>query len=202
MPRRDDRSHPSAKTAKTVRLAFTRTGERRYGVRADRPGHPAVVMDPAPGYDPLLPHDLVHLVVEEELGIRQGIYGQLAAGGTAGTFRLAPVAVQGRERTRLQRALVRRGARLAEEGRADAELSEQAAAVCHGEWLARRSSARSRQHAREMAPYVEKLRTTSGARIQKALTSAKVDRICVRLERLSARWRALEVGEALELEWS
>jgi hypothetical protein len=43
-------------------------------------------MDPAPGYSDLIPHDLVHLVIEEQLGLRDGIFGQLAVGGNAGTF--------------------------------------------------------------------------------------------------------------------
>ncbi len=46
-------------------------------------------MNPAPGYDDLLPHDLVHLVVELHWGLRDGIYGDVAAGGNAGTFRLS-----------------------------------------------------------------------------------------------------------------
>ena len=43
-------------------------------------------MDSAPGFDPRTPHDLQHFIVEQELGIKLGIFGQLAAGGTAGTF--------------------------------------------------------------------------------------------------------------------
>jgi hypothetical protein len=43
-------------------------------------------MDPAPGYDPRLPHDAAHFIVENELEITGAIFGQLAAGGTANTF--------------------------------------------------------------------------------------------------------------------
>ena len=65
-------------------VVFRRSGERRYSVEAQRPGLPLVEMNPAPGYDPLMPHDMMHLVVESQLGLTRGIFGQLAAGGTAG----------------------------------------------------------------------------------------------------------------------
>jgi hypothetical protein len=42
-------------------------------------------MDPAPGYDPRLPHDMAHFVVENELGITGGVFGQLAQGGVCST---------------------------------------------------------------------------------------------------------------------
>src|SRR4029453_15282152 len=69
-------------------LIFRRTGQRRYAVEVKRPPHPDVEMNPAPGYDALMPHDLMHLVVEAQLGLTHGIFGQLAAGGDAGTFHL------------------------------------------------------------------------------------------------------------------
>ena len=43
-------------------------------------------MNPAPGYEDLLPHDLVHLLVEIRWKLRDGIYGDVAAGGNAGTL--------------------------------------------------------------------------------------------------------------------
>jgi hypothetical protein len=79
-------------------VTFVRTGERCYAVRAAVEGMPIVEMDPAPGYDALVPHDLQHFIVERALGIEGAIYGQLlaecqlemhptkAVGGTAGTF--------------------------------------------------------------------------------------------------------------------
>ena len=70
-----------------MEITFRRTGERRYAVVAEPEGHPAVTMDPAPGFDPRLPHDLVHYAVEREHGIELGVFGQLAAGGNLRTFR-------------------------------------------------------------------------------------------------------------------
>src|SRR6266850_2839459 len=67
-------------------LVFRRIGQRRYAIEAKRPKFPDVEMNPAPGYDRWMPHDLLHLVVEAQLGLTRGVFGQLAAGGDAGTF--------------------------------------------------------------------------------------------------------------------
>ena len=48
-----------------MHVTFTRTGERRYAVAVVRPGAPRLIMDPAGGYDPLVPHDLAHFAWPE-----------------------------------------------------------------------------------------------------------------------------------------
>jgi hypothetical protein len=83
-------------------------------------------MSPAPGYHSHLPHDLVHFTVEAEAGIELGVFGQVAAGGTAGTFRAADPDVR--------RKLRKRSDRLAAAGRNDATISERMAAVALRVW--------------------------------------------------------------------
>jgi hypothetical protein len=102
-----------------MQVTFKRTAERRYGVWIERPGAPPLVMHPAPGYDPEIPHDLAHLVVERECGIAHGVFGQVADGGTAGTFH--------REDGRVDRELARRGKRLLRRHEQDLVTSEQLA---------------------------------------------------------------------------
>jgi hypothetical protein len=67
-----------------MKVTFTRTAERRYRVSVEGPV--PSWMEPAPGYDARLPHDMAHFVVENELGISGGVFGQLATGGHARTF--------------------------------------------------------------------------------------------------------------------
>ena len=107
-----------------MNVTFTRTGERRYRVSIDGPGIESSYMEPAPGYDARLPHDAAHFIVESVLGIRGGVFGQLAAGGHARTFR------RGAQHTRSRDA--RRGDRLAVANHEDASFSERAvfAATC------------------------------------------------------------------------
>lgn len=73
-----------------MEVEFRRTGERRYAVTIFRKSYAHIEMNPAPGYDPIMPHDLLHLAVESEIGLRCGIFGQIAAGGNAGTFHTIP----------------------------------------------------------------------------------------------------------------
>jgi hypothetical protein len=88
---------------KTMTVTFVRTGERRYAVRADIDGGESVQMDQAPGFDPLVPHDLQHFIVEKCLRIEGGIFGRLAAGGTAKTFHATVEGGSVREASRIRR---------------------------------------------------------------------------------------------------
>jgi hypothetical protein len=92
-------------------VAFTRTGERRYSVSAG-----ALAVHPAPGYDDDIPHDLVHLAVELACDIPMGVFGQLAAGGTAGLARPADGTAD--------RKLRKRGMRIADQHIDDLKRSE------------------------------------------------------------------------------
>src|SRR4051812_7490566 len=114
-------------------VTFKRTGERRYGVWIERPDGAPLVMHPAPGYDPEIPHDLAHLVVERDCGIAHGVFGQVAAGGTAGTFHRADGLPD--------RTLQRRGARLLRQHEQDMIASER---LAQGAMLAWRKRKRER----------------------------------------------------------
>lgn len=109
-----------------MEVTFKRTAQRRYAVVVNRPGASALAMHPAPGYDPLLPHDLAHFIVERECGIALGVFGQLAAGGDAATFHRSDGVVD--------RKLRRRGERLARENRAELARSEQLVYRCMRTW--------------------------------------------------------------------
>lgn len=109
-----------------MEVTFRRTGERRYSVIARPERWPAVTMDPAPGFDPRLPHDLVHYAVEREHGIELGVFGQLAAGGNLRTFRRLDATPD--------RRLRRRGERLAREHIEELARSERLAAEVLRAW--------------------------------------------------------------------
>ena len=83
-------------------------------------------MDPAPGYDDRLPHDAAHFIAENELGILGGVFGQLAAGGTANTFRF--------ENVKNPRKKKRQGQAMAKTNRKDALFSEHAVYAAQSRW--------------------------------------------------------------------
>jgi len=109
-----------------MKVTFTRTRERGYSVSVEGPGIDPGRMDPAPGYHPRLPHDAAHFIVENELGIQGGIFGQLAGGGTANTFSSS----EGRK----QRKVRKRGKELAKANKKDALFSEQAIYAAQSRW--------------------------------------------------------------------
>jgi hypothetical protein len=126
----------------------------------------------------------MHFVVERELGLRHGIFGQLAAGGTAGTFRLLiSDGPYSRKASRQRKALVRRGEKLLRQGRADAQSSERAVYLYYQAWMAR---ARGDQ--------------SNAADAQ--LNDNHLTRMCDVLDKVSAEWSTVSVGQELTLHWS
>jgi hypothetical protein len=181
-------------------VVFRRTGERRYSVEAQRPGFPDVMMNPAPGYDPLIPHDMMHLVVEAQLGLTRGIFGQLAAGG--GTFQLVVKRDEnGRELARTRRRVVARGKKSMKAGREECLQSERATYICWHEWLARSSSRDEKKQAKTMANQAKSVRGAAGVEELHNLNQKKMDEICKHLDQLSARWSSLKVGESMAVRW-
>lgn len=182
-------------------VVFQRTGERRYAVEAQRPGRPNLVMNPAPGYDPRVPHDLMHLVVEAQLGLTRGIFGQLAAGGNAGTFQPSTNRDETtREKTRTRKRVAKRGKTLLQQGRKECVESELATWICWCEWLARSSSFENKQQAQAMAKQAREVRQTVNAR-KLALSQTRLNEICKHLDQLSCYWFRLKVGESMAVRW-
>jgi len=171
-------------------VIFRRTGERRYAVVLSIEGRAPQVMDPAPGFDPHIPHDLVHYVVEAELGLTAGVYGRAAAGG--GTFIPAEAAGKSpRERARERRKQQRREASLRNADEAehhDMIRSERLAAVCDLHWR-RRAGQRP-----------DPLRLAPDAALSPEDARA-VERVVLRMETLAALWQQLPVGGELAFAW-
>ena len=142
-------------------------------------------MDPAPAYDDEIPHDLVHYMVEAELGLSSGVYGRAAAGG--GGFLMAPETPgDPRRRAREQRRLKRREASLARTDRGDMDRSERLAGLCDLAWR-RRAGARTPAWA-ERTPIP-------------AEDAPVVERVLARLEETAPLWRDLPIGGALTFTW-
>jgi hypothetical protein len=154
-----------------MKAIFTRTGERRYMVSVEGPGIVSSVMDPAPGYDPRMPHDMAHFIVENELGLKGGVFGQLAAGGHANSFRSTAEKRSGRK--------TRTGDRIAKENRDDANLSELVVNLACRTWT----------------DDPEKPDQVKG------VSQEDIARICRVFDSVGAEWSKLRLGESLTLEW-
>ncbi len=182
-----------------MKVHFIRSGERRYSMRIERTDAPVLVMDPAPGFDPDLPHDMVHFVVEAALGLKTGVFGQIAAGGDAGSFHVeAGGALSAKERQRAARKQVAKGAKLIKAQGREGELSELAAFLFDIGW---RSSTRPDSAAQRAALGEAERTRASLSADERARIDAARPRVFADFERLSKAWRELRTGEALTLEW-
>jgi hypothetical protein len=171
-----------------MRVIFRRTGERRYAVIVEVPGEAAQTMSPAPGFDAYIPHDLVHYVVEAELGLRAGVFGRAARG--AGTFYPAETAAHPREQARRRRKQARREHSLRRQRAPEEELdvSERLAYLCDIAWR--------RRHGQRPSPAI-----ASRPSPLSALDAARVERVVSRLDQLAPLWHQLPVGGELALTW-
>lgn len=171
-----------------MNVRFRRTGGRRYAVIVTLPGEPPQSMDPAPAYDDDIPHDLVHYVVEAELGLTHGVYGRAARG--AGTFiTTAEQDDSPRERARRQRKRQRRERALgARDARQSAEMvqSERLAALSDVAWR--------RKHGQ--LPDPGRL-----APVPQNEDVLHIERVVVRLDAIAPLWRGLPVGGELVFIW-
>ena len=181
-----------------MEVQFRRTGERQYGVTINRKDLPVVERNSAPGYDPLVPHDLMHLIVELELGLKNGIFGQVAKGGNAGSFQ--PVTAERKDDRQAKRRR-KRAAKMLRQGLDDCIQSEHATYLCWYEWLARSKDPQRRKLANHMASHVQSFRVNLPRSEVKGLNEDVIKRVCERLEDVSARWSSLRVGESLTVEW-
>lgn len=163
-----------------MQVRFERTGSHRYAVAILRDQHGDLRMDPAPGYSDLIPHDLVHLVVEEEFGLRDGIFGQLAAGGNAGTF--VPT-----EELRTK-GWVRQVERRNRSTGTDMGRSEGLVAQIYPRWLRRRGHLPDSHYVLQDPPPT-------------AISDHDLDRVFARLDDLCDAWRTADIGAAVEVEW-
>jgi len=159
-------------------------------------------MDPAPGYNPLVPHDLLHLVVEARLGLTRGIFGQLAAGGDAGTFHLTSSRNNStKEFARERKRLRERGEKLLREGRAESAQSERATYICWQRWLARSTSEAGRSVPAKMNQQAAEVRDQTLSGESDGLSESKIEEICACLDKLSSCWSKLKTGESMSVSW-
>lgn len=109
-----------------MKVTFKKTRIRGYSVSVEGSAIDPATMDPAPGYDDRLPHDVAHFIVENELGIMGGVFGQVAAGGTANTFFSKD--------SKKPRRAKDRGAKIAKANSKDALFSEHAVWAAQSRW--------------------------------------------------------------------
>lgn len=185
-----------------MQVEFKKTGERRYGVYIRREDAPCLEMNPAPGFDELMPHDLLHFLVEQEFDLQNAIYGQLERGGTAGTFhRISDEKSDKRAASRERRKTRTRGEKMLKTSLDEYAKSERATYVCLYEWYSNSSDEKLKLRAQEMKPSIEGTYAQMTEAERKNYTKEKLALIRERMDELSREWSALEVDESMILDW-
>lgn len=182
-------------------IHFLRTGEKRYAVEIEREGHPLLEMNPAPGFDARVPHDMMHMIVEAVLGLDRAVFGQLAAGGDAGSFHIKNESnASGKDHSRLRRKQKKRGESIRSKENGHFAVSENATYVCWHEWLSRSDRAKDRNKALSMrtnaAHIWDRMPVADRKRLQNAL-----DKTCDHLDVLSVAWSGLKAGRRISVRW-
>jgi hypothetical protein len=148
----------------------------------------AVLATRSPGARDRLPHDLIHYVVERELGLDDGVWGRVASGVVYKNFRVLqpPKAKQQRRQKPRKRKTKRKGVLEAEvlvwilhdiwDGTAEREWGT-IRAFLDSIW-----SPRTRSRADELEP-------------------STIARICAALDRMEAKWKRVPVGGELRVDW-
>ncbi len=180
-------------------VIFQKTRRRGYRIEVRRPPFATVEMNPAPGYDERIPHDMMHLVVESQLGLERGIFGQLAAGGNAGTFgSIVEPSKNTRDAARLRRRLNHRGEKMLRKGQDDCAQSEAATYICWHQWLAHSESKDRRKIAETMSDQAKSISKRPGS---PGLSEDKLKQIFHHLDELSLYWSRLNIGDSMTVQW-
>jgi hypothetical protein len=168
-----------------MEITFTRLDDRYVETPVAREDG-AVLTTKSPGARDRLPHDLIHLVVESELGLDDGLWGRAADGVIYKNFRMVqPPETKQRPRTR-KRKPKRKGVLEAEvlvwilhdiwDGGAEREWGS-TKAFLDSIW-----SPRTRSRADELDPET-------------------IRRVCDSLNRTEAEWRRVRRGGELRVTW-
>ena len=169
-------------TSTAVEVRFTKLAGRRYEMEVSRERGPALAPRLGPGYDDHLPHEAVHFLVEDELGLSRGVYGRIAA-GESNIFTTADPARR-RHQARIEKKRRRTPERSEDMGR-----SEMMASICQPLWEMRRGL---RNEPPVWLSSVDRER----------LASPEIERVMARLDTFARAWAGLDVGESVALTWT
>ncbi len=161
-------------------VTFTKLAGR-YEIQVDRTVGAALAPRNGPGHSDAVPHDVAHLLVEIEDGLRGAVYGRLAAAdGDDGMF--WPVDPDAR-----RKSLRHRRSPTPEES-ADMGRSERLASLSVALW----EVARGRRSADPAWPG-----PVEASGIERSL----LDRLFTRYDDFAERWAALPVGGSITVAW-
>ena len=167
-----------------MEVRFTRAGDATVKVTVERDDG-AVLETTSPGGRDRLPHDLIHYVVEHELGLDDGLWGRIAGGATFGNFRVLKKGTSRRPKPK-GRASKRKGV-------LEAEVL---VGIFHDIWTGTAEREWGSIHA--FLDSVWSPRTRSRA---DELDEKTIRRVCNALDRAEAAWTRVPRGGEVRFSW-
>jgi hypothetical protein len=141
----------------------------------------AVIRFRGPGHADPLPHDLVHFVVESELRLENGFWGETARGRIFGPVTV----VQKAANPKAHQPKPRKGG----------QEVERLATLAQRAWNG--SAERDYGSLRQFLAAT----TTPAQRERTGITPAAIRRVCARLDSAAKKWQQVRQGERLVVEW-
>ncbi len=185
-----------------MKVEFRKTAERRYAIKILCKDSIDLEMNPAPGFDDLMPHDLCHLIVEQVLHIENAIFGQIAKNGTAGSFRDPPLEnLNSKNDSRQRRKIKQKGKNLVKQNLEDLAKSERATYVCWQNWLSNSSDSELKRRADEMKENAENIFNQMSVAERAIYTKENLAKVRLRMRELSQQWQNLKTGESMTVDW-
>jgi len=169
-----------------MNVVFTKVNSHKYSSITTRDDGVSLSI-PGFGSSKPLPHDLVHFITEEELGVDYGFWGCVAAGAIYKGMAMVAGKVRHDSQKKSEDIIKQNGQKISE---AEILAGVILTILCKGiqnDWP-------KVQHVQHAA-----WQPTSPSRLP--MTHEEVKRICVRLDKLTAQWRALPDGQTLTLIW-
>ena len=183
-------------------VRFLKTDERRYAVTVVTDQGEEMSMPTGPGSDPLMPHDLQHLIVEQEFGWKHAIFGQLALGGDAGTFHKQKTGLSKRQLSRQRRAEKKKSSSLASLGAEESARSERATYICLHRWMKASSHKRLNERAAEIEDSIESALKFMDKDERALYTPARLESVVAKMNLLSEQWANTPVGSHMDVRWA
>lgn len=170
-----------------MEITFTKTGERTYEIVAQRDDGVTLRVR-TPDKPVTIPHDMVHYVVERELGMERGFWGSIAAGMVFGSVQV----VSGRQPPHA----AERSAALIK-----ASYREQAAAELYVAVLQRVTQEGKEQDFRYVSSCLDEVwRPFRWPR--PPVTAEDAARVAQALREAESAWATLPVGESVKVTWA
>jgi hypothetical protein len=170
-----------------MKIAFTRLGEKGVRVTIERDDG-AVLETSSPRAVDRLPHDLMHYVVERELGLNDGLWGRIASGTIYGNFHVRqPGAKRPASRPRP------RAGRSKRKGVLEAEVL---VGVFHDIW-----DGTAEREWGSVKAYLDTIWSPRTRSRVEELDAPTIRRVCEALTRTEKAWSRVPVNGQLRVTW-